>query len=357
MYASKNNPDEEKLIKLSERLIQFKKLISTQNDFTQNILEKIKDNKINYSKVKETINCAEKSILESVTKGYKKLVLTKETVDDIDCYKYSINNHKKSFDVILPARFVEQKNFGTVMSSLQTAVKTNDDKILYEMIAGQLSETEKKSTELIKAIKSMAKDLVELHKKNWDGIWVRIATNFMLIARLQEFDLIVGNPPWVKWEHLPQQYSKKIKELCNIRHIFSTRGRFGGTQLNICALISNVAATNWLKDSGVLAFLMPDSIMSQNSYEEFRYFYLDYENDERLFLQKIDKMDARQIIAIAIFIIFTAVTIKKYNRDREKDIVGLIITMILRKREWISSLFRTISPARKKASCADFISR
>lgn len=47
------------------------------------------------------------------------------------------------------------------------------------------------------------------------------------------------------------------------------------------------------------------------------------------FLQKIDKMDARQIIAIAIFIIFTAVTIKKYNRDREKDVVGLIITMIL----------------------------
>lgn len=223
--------------------------------------------------------------------GDSAITPTKESVDGIDCYKYSVNNHKKSFDVLLPARFVEQKNFGAVMSSLQTAVKTNNDKILYEMIVGQLSDAEKKSAELIKAIKSMAKDLVELHKKNWDGIWVRIATNFMLIARLQEFDLIVGNPPWVKWEHLPQQYSKKIKELCNVRHIFSTRGRFGGTQLNICALISNVAATNWLKDNGVLAFLMPDSIMSQNSYEEFRYFYLDYENDERLFLQKIDKWE------------------------------------------------------------------
>ena len=36
---------------------------------------------------------------------------------------------------------------------------------------------------------------------------------------------------------------------------------------------------------------MPDSIMSQNSYEEFRYFYLDYEAKERLFLQKIDKWE------------------------------------------------------------------
>ena len=82
------------------------------------------------------------------------------------------------------------------MASLQTAVKTNNAEILYEMIVGQLSDTEKNSRDLITAIQSMSNDLVELHKNNWDGIWIRIATNFMLIARLQEFDLIVGNPPW-----------------------------------------------------------------------------------------------------------------------------------------------------------------
>ena len=177
------------------------------------------------------------------------------------------------------------------MASLQSAVKTNNSEILYEMITGKLSNSEKNSKDLITAIQSMSDDLIELHKNNWDGIWIRIATNFMLIARLQKFDLIVGNPPWVKWEHLPSTYAAKIKELCNVRHIFSTRGRFGGTQLNICALISNVSASNWLKESGVLAFLMPDSIMSQNSYEEFRYFYLDYEAKERLYLQKIDKWE------------------------------------------------------------------
>lgn len=232
-----------------------------------------------------------KNIEIPVYLGDSAITPSKEDIDSIPCYKYSVSTKKKSFDVILPSRFVEQKDFGKIMASLQTAVKTNDDKVLYEMILGQLSDKEKKSDELNKAIKSMSKDLVELHKKNWDGIWVRIATNFMLIARLQKFDLIVGNPPWVKWEHLPSKYAAKIKELCNVRHIFSTRGRFGGTQLNICALISNVSATNWLKDTGVLAFLMPDSIMSQNSYEEFRYFYLDYEANERLYLQKIDKWE------------------------------------------------------------------
>lgn len=223
--------------------------------------------------------------------GDSAITPTKEEVDGICCYRYSVSNHKRSFEVFLPVRFVKQKNFGTVMSSLQTAVKTDDDNILYEMIYGQLSEEERESKKLIKFIKKMSEDLVELHKNRWDGIWIRIATNFMMIARLQKFDLIVGNPPWVKWEHLPQKYAEKIKKLCNIKHIFSTRGQFGGTQLNICALISNVAASNWLKDSGVLAFLMPDSIMSQNSYEEFRYFYTDYESKKRLYLQRIDKWE------------------------------------------------------------------
>lgn len=221
--------------------------------------------------------------------GDSALTPTREQIDNINCYKYSVVNNKKSFDVILPVRLVKQHNFGNIMSSLQTAVKTDSESILFEMIKGNLSQEEISSKKLISSIKLLSSNLIELHKNNWDGIWVRIATNFMLIARLSDFDLIVGNPPWVKWEHLPSKYASKIKELCNLKHIFSTRGRFGGTQLNICALISNVTATNWLKETGVLAFLMPDSIMSQNSYEEFRMFYTNYEKNERLYLQQIDK--------------------------------------------------------------------
>lgn len=223
--------------------------------------------------------------------GDSAIMPTNELIDNIECYKYAVNNNKKSFEVVLPVRFVRQKDFGKIMSTLQTAVRVNNSCMLFEMIKMHLSDEEKQSKILMTVIQTMADDLIELHTNRWDGIWVRIATNYMLIARLEEFDLIVGNPPWVKWEHLPSQYASKIKELCNVRHIFSMRGRFGGTQLNICALISNVVATNWLKDNGVLAFLMPDSIMSQNSYEEFRYFYTNYEQKERLYLQRIDKWE------------------------------------------------------------------
>lgn len=224
--------------------------------------------------------------------GDSAIIPTSETVDNIECYKYSVSNQKTPFDVIFPKRFVQMKNFGMVMSQLQACVNTEDENILYTVIEDKLSDDEKNSPNLIKSLKELSHNLIELHKNKWDGIWIRISTNFMLIARLSSFDLIVGNPPWVKWEHLPAVYANKIKELCNIKHIFSTDGQFGGTQLNICALISNVTASNWLTSNGMLAFLMPDSIMSQNSYEGFRNFYIDYDKNERLYLQKIDKWEA-----------------------------------------------------------------
>ena len=224
--------------------------------------------------------------------GDSAILADKILVDNIECYKYSITNLKEPFDVILPIRYVKLSDFGQIMSELQACVKTEDAQILSNVIKNKLNEDEKASKKLMNCIDEMAQKLVMLHSNHWDGIWIRIATNFMLIARLSNFDLIVGNPPWVKWEHLPTMYAKKIKELCDIKHIFSGAGQYGGTQLNICALISNVTATNWLSEKGMLIFLMPDSIMSQNSYEGFRNFYLDYSTKKRLYLQKIDRWRA-----------------------------------------------------------------
>ena len=222
--------------------------------------------------------------------GDSAIVPISKNIDGIDCYYYSINNNKYgALEVLLPKSFVDKPNFGKAMSDLQALVKAESANVLYSKITEDFSEKLKGSETLMKSILQLSEDLVKLHKNKWDGIRIRITTNFMMIARLHKHDLIVGNPPWVKWEHLPAAYTRKIKEFCDIRHIFCNDGMYGGAQLNICALISNVSATNWLKENGVLAFLMPDSLMSQNSYEEFRNFYTDFSKNERLYLQKLDR--------------------------------------------------------------------
>jgi len=222
--------------------------------------------------------------------GDSAIVPVLQQIDGIDCYYYSINNNKYgALEILLPQRFVDKPDFGKAMSDLQALVKAESANVLFSRIVEDFSEKEQRSETLMGSIRQLSEDLVKLHKNKWDGIWIRITTNFMMIARLQKHDLIVGNPPWVKWEHLPAAYTRKIKEFCDVRHIFCNDGMYGGAQLNICALIANVSATNWLKENGMLAFLMPDSLMSQNSYEEFRNFYTDYNKKKRLYLQKLDR--------------------------------------------------------------------
>ena len=221
--------------------------------------------------------------------GDSAIIGEKIIIDNIECYSYKISNLKRDFEIVLPKRYVLLPEYELIMSELQSCVKIEHEDLLFDIIVDQFSEEERNSSLLMNKIKELSEALVYLHKNNWDGIWIRIATNFMLISRLNNFDLIVGNPPWVKWEHLPAAYANRIKELCDVKHIFSGAGQFGGTQLNICALIANVTATNWLNKDGLLAFLMPDSIMSQDSYEGFRKFYIDYDKNVRLFLQKIDR--------------------------------------------------------------------
>ena len=212
-------------------------------------------------------------------------------LDGVDCYHYEVNTIQEKISVTLPKEFVESKEFFSSMSEVQSFVKAESpelvfDKILTNIPAHCINESIKEG------ISNLSQQLIRLHQKEWDGIWIRIVANFMLVGRISDLDLVIGNPPWVKWEFLPQAYANKLKEICVDRHLFSGQTYMGAISLNICALIANVTASSWLKDTGILAFLMPQTLMTQDSYAGFRDFYVDFENDERMYLQLLDDWTA-----------------------------------------------------------------
>lgn len=109
--------------------------------------------------------------------------------------------------------------------------------------------------------------------------------NSYLLCGIGRFDLVVGNPPWVDWKTLPSVHRENKKEVCYARRLFSGDGRTGGNSLNICALISNVTAENWLAENGVMAVLMPQSLLFQQSYEGYR--ELELFDGRKLYFQEI----------------------------------------------------------------------
>ncbi len=207
-----------------------------------------------------------------------------EIYDNVKCLKYSINTLLNPINILIPASMVEnQFKFSKAMTNIETYIRTLDVDAVYNCLE-EIVPTCDLTKKIKLQLKKLAEELVDLEKRNWDGIWSRIITNYLTTANLGKFDIVVGNPPWVDWKSLPSVYRDKIKNLCISRNLFSGDRITGGINLNICALISNVAAENWLIPNGILGFLMPEPLIFQPSYEGFRNLYLS--DGSRLYFQK-----------------------------------------------------------------------
>ncbi len=216
--------------------------------------------------------------------GDSSYIPRKKMHEGILCLEYTINTLKTPINILVPASMVsDSTRFSQVMTEIEQHIKNLDENRIYKLL-----ETLPDKKDLLPAIKDeirkLTKTLVDLERNHWNGIWARIITNYLTTANLGKFNIIVGNPPWVDWKSLPSGYREKIKSLCISRKLFSGDRVTGGINLNICALISNVVAENWLSDDGILGFLMPEPLIFQPSYEGFRNFYLS--DNSRLYFRK-----------------------------------------------------------------------
>lgn len=76
-------------------------------------------------------------------------------------------------------------------------------------------------------------------------------------------DFVVGNPPWIAWDHLRGELREATKSLWRRYGLFSLSGieaRHGGAKKDISMLMVYVAADRYLKPSGRLAMLVTQSV-------------------------------------------------------------------------------------------------
>lgn len=94
--------------------------------------------------------------------------------------------------------------------------------------------------------------------------------------KLGEFDFIVGNPPWVNWETLPQAYRQATKHLWQKYQLFSHTGFetiLGKSKKDLSLLLTYAVVDNYLKPLGQLAFIMTQSVLKTGgAAEAFRRF-------------------------------------------------------------------------------------
>jgi hypothetical protein len=213
-------------------------------------------------------------------------------VDGVVFLDYSLNTTimgDRTFDISLPYKFVESDNFSKNINDLEGFILSQDDIAGKKFLITQVKKCIGTTTENIEHLLSDEVDkLIGLEKQELNGIWLRIFANYLKTGVIPKVDCIVGNPPWVRWNILPENYRLTVKTKCKLDGLFSDDKNFGGVDLNICALIANKCCEKWLSQSGTLSFLMPQNLLFNKSFEGFRRYEITVNGKtEHCFIQNV----------------------------------------------------------------------
>ena len=126
----------------------------------------------------------------------------------------------------------------------------------------------------IAIVEELYSQLRELQRQTINGIWARIIKNAFAPLFQPPFDRIAGNPPWINWEHLPDEYRQRSAWLWTKYRLFEhtgLRARLGSAKDDLSVLMLYVAADRYLKLKGKLGFVITQSIFkTEGGGEGFR---------------------------------------------------------------------------------------
>ena len=193
--------------------------------------------------------------------------------------EYQIGSDQSDLTVTVPRDLAfDRMRLDQIFEAMGTAVdnEVEYDKVEHLLIA-QGAMTKMEAASWKSALEKTYNQVLELHKNAWNGIWFRIVRNFFWSVVAGEFDIVVGNPPWVRWSNLPERYRERIKPTCEQYAIFSETPYHGGNELDISGMLTYTVGDKWLKLGGTLVFVITQTHFQSPSSQGFRSFKI---NDE-----------------------------------------------------------------------------
>lgn len=197
--------------------------------------------------------------------------------------EYCLDTDIETFTIEIPLKLIHKQVIGRILLEYEEAIKKG---WRFKRLIRRLNS--------IKEVKGCLSDGVvsrlgrfyaaieTLEERNWNRIWCRIIKNNFSPRGFGLFDIIVGNPPWVRWSRLPVDYRNRVKGFCNFYGLVSGRGYSGGIESDISTVITFSAADNWLKVGGTIAFLITWTVFKSDSARGFRLSRFPHEGGLRL---------------------------------------------------------------------------
>jgi len=193
----------------------------------------------------------------------------------------------------LPKSLIQAHYIDILSNLLEESVKLELNKEQFiKRLCQQLPLIPERDNRDIEVVTSLYENLLSLEKQGINGVWARIIKNAFAPLFNNEFDYVAGNPPWVNWESLPENYRRDTFNLWQEHKLFSYKGFeaiLGKAKDDISILMLYVAMDKYLKKGGKLGFLITQSVFkTAGAGQGFRRFQLG--NGEPIQVQHVDDM-------------------------------------------------------------------
>jgi methylase of polypeptide subunit release factors len=197
-----------------------------------------------------------------------------------DMFTGGIYHAKTSVKVFeIPQEVVSRERIDDFCRITEEGIHNEVDTAVFMKRAKELLKLS--SEEFAKAgpsLQSTYESLSVLHKDHLDGIWARIIKNAFAPIFVGKADYVIGNPPWINWENLPDSYRNESKRLWQEEGLFPHKGMdtiLGKGKKDISMLMTHIAMRSYLKDGGKLGFVITQSVFkTAGAGQGFRRFIL-----------------------------------------------------------------------------------
>jgi len=204
-------------------------------------------------------------------------IMTPQEVEDLLEKGVKFNTAVGPFFV--PKSLVQSQYIDTLSNFLEEAVKVDlSEEQFVEKLCQRLPLTPELDDKDIQIVLRLYEKLQNLERQGVNSIWARIIKNAFAPLFVGQFDYVAGNPPWVNWQNLPEQYRQNTKSLWVLYGLFPHGGMdtiLGKGKKDISMIMTYVAVDKYLKRGGKLGFLITQSVFkTSGAGQGFRKFQL-----------------------------------------------------------------------------------
>ena len=169
-------------------------------------------------------------------------------------------------ELVFPISLVERaEDFDAFMGDVSAYIEEGTDPFL-ALDENHISDSEERS-----AVEEVISSLQLLHDLKRDHIWAYYTRNMVRPVALSRarVDVVIGNHPWINYNQTFDILRTELENLSRNRYVIWAGGR-SATHQDVAGLFFARSVDLYLRDGGVIGFVLPHSALQAGQYSKWR---------------------------------------------------------------------------------------